>query len=160
MTATPAEPVAAAAPVGPLTRGRKNALIAAIILSGLLILGIWLAFLFAGHGVFGLNHHNLNVNKGGKKLDDQKVLDAHRAVGSILQIVSLLVLIAVGSARPGRRLVILTVVLALLIIIAQPLLAGIGADHSWVGGLHVLDAGIILILSFIVHLGLRKVPRA
>jgi hypothetical protein len=117
-----------------------------------------LAFLAAGHGVFGLNHHNLKPKNN--QLGDQGVLDLHRAIGAILEIVALLVLIAVGIARPGRTLVIWTVVLAVLIIVGQPLLAGIGEDHSWVGGLHVLDAGIILVLSFYVHLALRKVPRA
>ena len=158
MTATPAEPVAASATTGALTGARKNALIAAIFLSGLLILGIWLAFLFAGHGVFGLNHHNLKPKNN--QLGDQGVLDLHRAIGNILGIVSLLPLIAMAVARPGKRLIYLMALLLILAGIGQPLLAGIGEDHSWVGGLHVLDAGIILILAFIVHLGLRKVPRA
>jgi hypothetical protein len=160
MTATPAEPVAAPAATGALTGARKNALIAFIFLSGLLILGIWLAFLLAGHGVFGLNHHNLNTSKGGKALDKQTILDAHRAIGSLLGIVALLTLIAAAVARPGKKIIYLMAVLFLLIGIGQPLLAGIGEDHSWVGGLHVLNAGIILILAFWVHLAARKVPRA
>src|SRR5881275_855177 len=105
MTATPAEPVAAPATTGALTGARKNALIAAIFLSGLLILGIWLAFLFAGHGVFGLNHHNLKPKNN--QLGDQGVLDLHRAIGNILGIVSLLTLIAMAVARPGKRLIYL-----------------------------------------------------
>src|SRR3954470_11398157 len=113
MTATPAEPVTATAP-NVLTGARKNALLVNIGLSGLLILGIWIAFLLAGHGVFGLNHHNLNAASGGHKLEDQSVLDAHRAIGSILGLVTILMVIAVAIARPGRNLVILTVVLLLL----------------------------------------------
>ncbi|MFL6240137.1 MAG: hypothetical protein ACJ735_11665 [Actinomycetes bacterium] len=157
MTANAAEPTAPGGG-GALTGARGKALLTAVILSGLLIVGIWVAFLFAGHGVFGLNHHNLTADK--HQLGDQKVLDAHRAIGSILQVVALLLLIAVAIARPVRSLIIWTVVLAVLIIVGQPLLAGIGEDHSWVGGLHVLDGGIILVLSFYVHLALRKVPRA
>src|SRR3954452_7162292 len=100
------------AAVTPLTGARANALVAYIGLSGLFILGIWVAFLLAGHGVFGLNHHDLTAAKG--HLDDQKVLDAHRLVGSLLGAVALLSLIAVAIARPGRNLVIGQVVLFLL----------------------------------------------
>jgi hypothetical protein len=142
----------------PLTGARAKALVAYIGLSGLFILGVWLAFLLAGHGVFGLNHHDLTAAK--QHLQDQKVLDAHRAVGTLLGLVALLSLIAVAIARPGRKLVIGQVVLLLLAAAGQAALAGGGENHSWVGGLHVLNAGIILVLSFWLHLAARKVPRA
>jgi hypothetical protein len=129
-------------------------LVAYIGLSGLLILGIWVAFFLAGHGVFDLAHHNV------QKLQDQSGLDAHRAIGTILGLVALLQLIAIGIARPGRNLVVLTVVLFLLAGIGQPLFAGIGEDHAWGGALHVLNAGVVLVLAFYVHLASRKVPRA
>jgi hypothetical protein len=158
MTATPAEPVAVAAVPGALTGARAKALLAYIGLSGLLILGIWLAFLFAGHGVFGLNHHNLKPKS--QQLGDQDVLNLHRNIAAILQVIVFLQLIAVLIARPGRWLVIWTVVLAVLVIVVQAVLAGVGEDHSWVGGLHVLDGGIILVLAFYCHLASRKVPRA
>lgn len=157
MTATPAEPVAVPA-AGALTGARAKALVVYIALSGLLILGIWIAFLLAGHGVFGLNHHNLTRPK--HHLEDQKILDAHRALGSILGLITILVLIAAIVARPGRNLLIATIVLFLLAAIGQPLFAGIGEKHSWGGGLHVLDAGVILVLAFWCHLAARKVPRA
>jgi len=133
-------------------------MVAYIGISGLLILGIWLAFLFAGHGVFGLNHENLKPK--GQQLGDQDSLNLHRGIAFVLEIIALLQLIAVLVARPGRKLVIWTVVLAVLIIVVQAALAGIGEDHSWVGGLHVLDGGVILILAFYCHLASRKVPRA
>ena len=153
MTATPAEPVATNAD-GALTGARRGALLAYIGLSGLLILGIWLAFALAGNGVFDLAGHNVH------KLEDQNGLDAHRAIGSILGLITILLVIAVGIARPGRNLVILTVVLLLLAAVGQPAFAGIGDDHPWGGALHVLNAGVILVLAFWCHLTARKVPRA
>jgi hypothetical protein len=154
MTASAAEPVAALPPTGALTGARAKALVAYIGLSGLLILGIWVAFILAGSGVFGLAHHNVN------DLAKQTGLDAHRAIGTILGLIALLQLIAVLVARPGRNLVILTVVLVVLAAIGQPLFAGIGNDHRWGGALHVLNAGVILVLAFWCHLASRKVPRA
>jgi hypothetical protein len=146
------------APAAALTGARAKALIAYIGLSGLFILGVVLAFLLAGHGVFGLNHHDLSASK--HHLEDQKVLDAHRAVGTLLGLVALLSLIVVAIARPGRKLVIGQVVLFLLASVGQEAFAGSGENHSWFGGLHVLNAGVILVLSLWLHLGARKVPRA
>jgi hypothetical protein len=151
MTTTPAEPVAAP---GVLSGSRAKALVAYIGLSGLLILGIWVAFALAGSGVFDLAGHNVH------KLEDQNGLDGHRAVGSILGLITILLVIAVGIARPGRKLVVLTVVLLLLTAVGQPLFAGIGDDHAWGGSLHVLNAGVVLVLAFYCHLASRKVPRA
>jgi hypothetical protein len=142
----------------PLTGARAKALVAYVGLSGLFILGVAVAFLLAGHGVFGLNHHDLSAAK--QHLDDQKVLDAHRAVGTALGLVALLSLIAVAIARPGRGLVIGQVVLVLLASVGQEAFAGGGEDHAWLGGLHVLNAGVILVLSIRLHLAARKVPRA
>jgi hypothetical protein len=148
----------AAAPVptdqAVLTGARAKANVAYIGLTGLLILGIWLAFALAGYGVFALSGHNVH------DLDKQTVLDAHRAVGSILGGVTLLVLIACLIARATRTLIWTTVVLFLLAAIGQPAFAGIGNDHSWGGALHVLNAGVILVLAFYCHLTARKVPRA
>ncbi|MDX6286321.1 MAG: hypothetical protein QOG53_1806 [Frankiales bacterium] len=147
---------ATAPPPSGLTGARSKALLVYIGLTGLFILGIWVAFALAGSGVFGLNHHNLVA----KHLDKQTGLDPHRAVGSILGLVGLLMLIAVIVARPGRNLVIGTVAVFLLAGIGQPLFAGIGEDHRWGGALHVLNAGVILVLAFWLHLTARKVPRA
>jgi len=153
MTTGAAEP-AVATGVAPLTGARAKVHVAYIGLTGLLILGIWLAFALAGYGVFALSGHNVH------DLDKQSVLDAHRAVGTILGLVTLLVLIAAGIARASRLIVWLTVVLFVLAAIGQPLFAGIGNDHSWGGALHVVNAGVILVLAFWCHLAARKVPRA
>jgi hypothetical protein len=148
---------ATAPPPSGLTGARSKALLAYIVLTGLFILGIWLAFFLAGSGVFGLNHHDLTPAK--HHLMDQKTLDAHRIVGTLLGLVSILMLIAVLIARPGAKLVWGTVVALLLTAVGQAAFAGIGEDHHVVGGLHVLNAGVILILAFWLHLSARKVPR-
>ena len=97
---------------------------------------------------------------GGKDLEDASVLDPHRVVGNLLGVVALLMLIAVLIARPGMRYVLGTVGVLVLAAVGQPLFAGIGEDHRWVGGLHVLNGGVILVLAFWLHLAARKVPRA
>jgi hypothetical protein len=142
----------------PLTGARAKAATTYVALSGLFVLGVFVAFLLAGHGVFGLNHHDLSASH--HHLPDQKVLDAHRAVGTILGLLALLSVIAIGIARPGRKLVIGQVVLLLLASPGQEAFAGGGESHSWLGGLHVLNAGVILALSIWLHLNARKVPRA
>ena len=133
------------------TRARMH--VAAIGLSGLMILAIWAAFLLAGSGLFGFSHHNVG------DLDHETLLDPHRVVGNIIEVLALLLLLAVLVARPGRNLVWLTLGLFVLAGPVQPILAGVGADHRWVGGLHVLNGGVILALTFWVHLVARKVPR-
>jgi hypothetical protein len=140
----------------PLTGARATAQVIYIGLSGFFIVGVWVAFLLAGAGVFGLNNRDLAT----KQLEDQSVLDAHRLVGSLLGLVALLLLITVIVARPGRGLVVGTIVLFVLAFVGQELFAGLGEDHRWIGGLHVLNAGVILVLAFWLHLSSRKVPRA
>jgi hypothetical protein len=153
MTAPAAAPVATEA----LSGARAKALTTYVALSGLFILGVAVAFLLAGHGVFGLNHHNLTTAK--HHLQDQKILDAHRAVGTLLGLIALLSIVAVAIARPGRNLVIGQVVLFLLASFGQEGFAGGGEHHPWLGGLHVLNAGVILVLALWLHLAARKVPR-
>ena len=70
---------------------------------------------------------------------------AHEVVGMIVEVVSLLVLIAALVARPGRRALILAIVLFVLAGPIQPSLAGLAKDNaSWVGALHGLVGLAIL----------------
>lgn len=127
-----------------LRGARAAALTVYIAVSGLLLLGIWAAFFLAGSGLLGEGFEDDN-------------LDPHRVVGHVLGLVALIMLVAVLVARPGRGLVIGTVAIFILTGFAQRLLAE--ADSRWVGALHVLDAGVILVLCFWLHLTARKVPR-
>ncbi len=70
---------------------------------------------------------------------------AHEIVGMIIEVVSLLVLIAAIVARPNRRTLILSVVLFVLAGPIQPTLAELAKkDASWVGALHGLVGLAIL----------------
>lgn len=120
-----------------------------VALSGLFILGVFVAFFLAGEGIFGLDQ---------KKLDDAGVLDPHRATGNALGLIALIMLIVAAIARSGRRQVIGSAVLLVLAGGVQSALAS--ASNHFVAGLHVLDAGIILTLAFWLHLSARKLLRA
>jgi hypothetical protein len=56
------------------------------------------------------------------------------------------------------RTTISTLVLALLTVIAQSVLASLGDNNKWLGGLHALDGMLILLLAlWIAFLGWRRV---
>lgn len=131
-----------------LSGARARAQVVYVGLSGLFILGVWVAFFLAGEGIFGLHR---------SKLDDAGVLDPHRAAGNALGAIALLLLITALVARATREQTLGTLALALLAAVAQPLFAGAG--NHFVAGLHVLTAGVILALAFWLHLAARKVPR-
>jgi Family of unknown function (DUF6220) len=82
-------------------------------------------FALAGFGAFGnLKHH--------------KDWGPHELVGTIIGIVSVLVVIAALIARVNARTQIRAFVLFLLAGPIQPLLAAAGKNQAWVGGLHAL----------------------
>jgi hypothetical protein len=95
-----------------------------------LVLGAVQIFL-AGVGVFDLDGHKLGSS-------GETAFDPHRLNGNIMSAVALVLLILVLVARPGRRLIALSVVLFLLMAVGQPLLAAAGEDQAWVGGLHAI----------------------
>ena len=90
----------------------------------------------AGLGVFG---SDVAVTE-----DGSTELDPHRALGHILsQPVALVLLIAAAIARPGRRIVQLTIAMVVVGIV-QVVLGIAGGDAPFVGGLHVLNALVYL----------------
>ena len=95
----------------------------------------------AGRGVFGIH--------GVTKLDDQKSLDPHRALGEAIGIACILVFI-LALVMWNKRLIAWTFVLALLAEIVQhatPL-----PKHPWVAGLHPVSGVAILgISAFLAH---------
>lgn len=112
-------------------------------LAALLVLGILVQFFLAGLGVFQIAGHN--------DLDKVKGLDPHRALGHILAGVAILMFVAALIARTGKAKIWGSIVLALLIELIQAATAGGGTDHHWLGGLHALDAVIILGLAGWMH---------
>lgn len=91
-----------------------------------------------GEGIFG---------EHATKIADAKSLDPHRALGSLLGLVAVVLFLLALAARANRSTVIRTLILAVLALVAQPALAGGGEHTAWVGGFHVIDGIIILGLS-------------
>jgi Mn2+/Fe2+ NRAMP family transporter len=107
-------------------------------LIGLYVVAIVVLIFLAGEGIFG-DHAT--------KIADAKSLDPHRALGSLLGLVAVVLFLLALAARVNRSTVIRTLILAVLALVAQPALAGGGENNKWVGGFHVIDGIIILGLS-------------
>jgi hypothetical protein len=102
------------------------------------VLGVLVQVFLAGVGVFGIN---------ASKVADASSFDPHRAWGTVLMVIALVLLILALIAWASRATVIGTLVLALLVIVAQSGLAAAGDSNKWLGGLHALDGMVILLLS-------------
>ena len=90
-----------------------------------------LQFALAGFGAFSAFQHHRGFG-------------AHETVGTIIGVVTVLVLIAALIARPSRLAMILAAVLFVLSGPVQPILADVGKDHAWVGAIHALVGIAIL----------------
>ena len=83
---------------------------------------------------------------------------AHRGLGFGLAGLSLVIVVLALLARVGRRDVILAVVLLVLCGAVQSLLAGLGDDGAFWGGLHALDGLAILGLAgFLQGSAIRRI---
>jgi uncharacterized protein DUF6220 len=91
----------------------------------------------AGRGAFGAH--------GAASLDDQKSFDPHRALGEIIGLLAVLAFLAALVAWRNKRLIWLSLALALMAEILQHLFAL--PKHPWVAGLHALDGIAILGLA-------------
>jgi Family of unknown function (DUF6220) len=101
-------------------------------LTALFVLDVLLQFFLAGVGVFSAGP--------GTAARDSSALDPHRFNGMIVMLLAVALLIAALVARNGRwKWALALLVLTLL----QPVLAIAGAA----GGLHVLNAAVILIVG-------------
>ena len=98
-----------------------------------LVLGVLQIFL-AGLGVFS----SFSSGPG---------FEPHRLTGYIMSAVALVIVILALLARAGSRAVIVVVVLFLLAAFGQSLLAALGEDNAFFGGLHALDGLVILGLA-------------
>jgi hypothetical protein len=119
-----------AAPVGTAVSGLQRGFTTAYrwVLTVFLLAGVVQIFL-AGFGVFG----------GG--------FGAHRGLGFALGGITVLIVVLALLARVGTRDVVLAVVLLLLANVAQSLLADLGGDAAFWGGLHAVDGLAILGLA-------------
>jgi Family of unknown function (DUF6220) len=107
-------------------------------LAALFVLGVLAQVYLAGIGIFGIN---------ATKLANATSLDPHRAWGTVLMVISLVLLILALIAWAARATVIGTFVLAVLVVVAQTALAAAGESNKWIGGLHALDGMVILLMS-------------
>jgi hypothetical protein len=116
-------------------------------LAAFFVLGVLVQVYLAGIGIFGINS---------TKVADATSLDPHRAWGTVLMVLSLILLILALIAWASRATVIWTLVLALLVIVAQTALAAAGDNSKWFGGLHALDGMVILLLSLWLAIMARR----
>ncbi len=99
-------------------------------------------FALAGYGTFSaFNHH--------------RGFGPHELVGTIIGVVTLLVLIAALVAHINGRIMGWAVGLFLMAGPIQPVLANIGKHHAWVGALHALVGIGILAACFVLSLKQR-----
>jgi heme A synthase len=102
------------------------------------VVGVLFQVYLAGVGVFGIN---------ARKVADASSLDPHRMWGSVLMVLALVLLILALVAWRSAAVVLSTLLLAVLVIVAQIGLAAAGDSNKWLGGAHALDGMIILLLS-------------
>jgi uncharacterized protein DUF6220 len=121
----------------PPTALRRRALLGyQWVLLFFLLLGLVQIFL-AGWGVFSL--HGEEVGAPG-----ETAFNSHRSLGFAMGGVALIILILALVARRSTRSMVLSAVMFLLAFLAQSLLAGLGGDNAFFGGLHALDGLAIL----------------
>jgi Family of unknown function (DUF6220) len=136
-------PVSQQRPAG----ARRTVDVAYGYLAAFFVLGVLVQVYLAGIGIFGINS---------TKVADATSLDPHRAWGTVLMVLSLILLILALIAWASRATVIWTLVLALLVIVAQTALAAAGDNSKWIGGLHALDGMVILLLSLWLAITARR----
>ena len=136
----------------PITRRRRAGARRAVdvaygYLAAFFVLGVLIQVYLAGIGIFGITS---------TKVADATSLDPHRTWGTVLMVLSLILLILALIAWASRATVIWTFVLALLVIVAQTALAAAGENSKWIGGLHALDGMVILLLSLWLAITARR----
>jgi hypothetical protein len=98
-------------------------------------------FFLAGLGVFRAKPH------GSQGLAASSTFDPHRALGSALQAVALVILI---TAIVARRQLKLSAALFVLMVL-QSVWAGIGGDAPGIAALHVVGGLAIVVVAYLMH---------
>lgn len=130
-------PPTADRPTPPAPGGlRRAALLAFRVVGGLALAAMVVQIVFAGLGAYGAS------------------FDAHRILGGIIGLTTVLMLAIVLVARPSWLTVGLTVLLVVLAMPVQTVLANLGDDtDAWFGGIHALNGLIIMGLTSRVAFG-------
>ena len=126
---------------------RRAADVAYGYLAALFVLGVVVQVYLAGIGIFGINS---------AKVATATSLNPHRAWGTVLMVVSLILFLLALLAWASGGTVLWTFLLALLVTVAQTALAAAGDTSKWIGGLHALDGMIILGLSLWLAIAARR----
>ena len=129
-------------PSGAVTGARATADKVFAYLAALLVLCVVVQFFLAGLGVWGIDQH---------KIDKATSIDPHRAFAGAVALVAILMFVAALVARTSTRRIWVSILIAVLAEPVQALLAAGGEHQHWVGGLHVLDAVVILGLAGWMH---------
>jgi Family of unknown function (DUF6220) len=135
MTTKTEQQAATGRPRGGLRRGAD---LAYGYLAAFFVLGVLFQVYLAGVGVFGIN---------ARKVANASSLNPHRAWGSVLMLLAIILLILALAAWRSLAVVLSTLLLAVLVTVAQVGLAAAGDSNKWLGGAHALDGMIILLLS-------------
>ena len=135
MTTKTEQPAATSRPRSGLRRGAD---LAYGYLAAFFVLGVLFQVYLAGVGVFGIN---------ARKVANASSLNPHRAWGSVLMLLAIILLILALAAWQSLTVVLSTLLLAVLVTVAQVGLAAAGDSNKWLGGAHALDGMIILLLS-------------
>lgn len=115
---------------------RRGAFLAFRVIGGIALAAMVVQIVFAGLGAYGAS------------------FDAHRILGGIIGMVTVLMLVIVLIARPSWPTVGLTVLLVVLAVPGQSVLARLGDDtDAWFGGIHALNGLIIMGLTSRVAFG-------
>jgi hypothetical protein len=107
-------------------------------LMGLYVLAVLAQVFLAGVGAFG-DHAT--------KVANASSFDPHRALGTVLGFVAVGLFLVAVAVRASRGTIIGALLLAILVLAAQPALASSGDSNKWVGGFHAFDGMLILFLS-------------
>jgi hypothetical protein len=135
---------------------RKGAAVVMKWFAALYVVAIVAAVFLAGEGIFRLNNvkNSDDCNKSGAHcIANSTTLDPHRAVGTLLVFASILFLIvALVAWHPNTRIRVVSIAVAILTFL-QIVWAAIG---GWVGGLHPVNAFVVLgMYGWLFH-ALRK----
>lgn len=103
------------------------------------VVAVLVQVFLAGVGVFG--------DKTASGVSNASSFDPHRALGSVLGFVAVILFLMAVAVRASKSTVIVAFLLGVASLVAQPALAGSGDNHKWVGGLHALDGMLILLAS-------------
>lgn len=113
------------------------------------VVAVLLQVFLAGVGAFG-DHTASGVAKASS-------FDPHRALGSALGFVAVLLFLVAVAVRASKSTVIVAFLLGVATLVAQPALAGAGDNHKWAGGFHAFDGMLILLASlWLAWSGLRR----